>query len=229
MLGMSKQASGLRFTLSVGNLPADAFVVAGFTLHEQFSSPFALELEVASAKPSVEFRSILDNTATLTIWRETEVQRVINGIVTSLEQGDAGLHQTRYRFSVRPSLWRAGLGHHSRIFQQQNFLEILETLLKENKISDYAHALRDPHAVREFCVQYNESDLDFINRLAAEEGIYYRAKGQATARRCNPAYVLPWKTILWRRSIRVGKSPRLTIQGSNPKRLRVTQAGRELS
>ncbi|WP_245208645.1 contractile injection system protein, VgrG/Pvc8 family [Serratia fonticola] len=81
---MSKQASGLRFTLSVGKLPADAFVVVGFTLHEQFSSPLALELEVASAKPSVEFRSILDNTATLTIWRETEVQRVVNGIVTSM-------------------------------------------------------------------------------------------------------------------------------------------------
>lgn len=343
---MSKKASGLRFTLSVGKLPADAFVVVGFTLHEQFSSPFALELEVASAKPSVEFRSLLDSNATLTIWRETEVQRVLNGIVTSIEQGDAGLHQTRYRFSIRPSLWRAGLGHRSRIFQQQNFLEILETLLKESKISDYAHALRYPHAVREFCVQYNESDLDFIHRLAAEEGIYYffehqngkhtlvfsddcaalhdgptlpyypdqsstsldepcvttfkrreslglsevllkdytfkdplwlaefgdvpailsispvstfitisqgalkalrwvnllpagasrrcvtmpiRVKGQATARRCNPAFALPWKTILWRLSIPVGKSPKPTIQGSNPKRLRVTRAGQELS
>lgn len=173
MPGMSNKASGLRFTVSVGNLPAVAFVVVGFTLHEQFSIPFALELEVASAKPSVEFRSILDSNATLTIWRETEVQRVVNGIVISIEQGDTGLHQTRYRFSIRPSLWRAGLGHRSRIFQQQNFLEILETLLKENKISDYAHALRYPHAVREFCVQYNESNLDFINRLAAEEGIYY--------------------------------------------------------
>lgn len=173
MQGIGQGASGLRFTLTVGELPAEAFVVVGFTLHEQFSSPFALELEVASANSSVAFRSILDNTATLTIWRDTEVQRVVNGIVTSVEQGDAGLHQTRYRFSIRPSLWRAGLGRFSRIFQQKSFLEILETLLKENRIADYAHALRYPHPEREFCVQYNESDLDFINRLAAEEGIYY--------------------------------------------------------
>ena len=173
MQRISFEASGLRFTLSVGELPAETFVVASFTLHEQFSSPFALELEVASANPSVPFRSLLDNTATLTIWRDTEVQRVVNGIVTSVEQGDAGLHQTRYRFSIRPSLWRAGLGHYSRIFQQQNFLGILETVLKDNRIADYAHALRYPHAKREFCVQYNESDLDFINSLAAEEGIYY--------------------------------------------------------
>ncbi|WP_411703661.1 type VI secretion system tip protein VgrG [Edaphovirga cremea] len=166
-------ASGLRFTLSVGSLPPETFVVSGFTLHEQFSALFTLELDVASASPTVEFRSILDNTATLTIWRETEVQRTVNGIVTSVEQGDTGLHQTRYRLSVRPALWRVGLGRNSRIFQQQGFLDILETLMKENNISDYAHAFRYTHAVREFCVQYNESDLDFINRLAAEEGVYY--------------------------------------------------------
>ncbi|CAI1534344.1 TPA: type VI secretion system tip protein VgrG [Serratia fonticola] len=166
-------ASGLRFTLSVGDLPPKTFVVAGFTLHEQFSTLFTLELEVASASPSVEFRSILDKTATLTIWRETEVQRIVNGIVTSVEQGDTGLHQTRYRLSVRPALWRAGLRQNSRIFQQQGFQEILETLMKENNIIDYAHAFRYTHAAREFCVQYNESDLDFLHRMAAEEGIYY--------------------------------------------------------
>jgi type VI secretion system secreted protein VgrG len=173
MQGMSKEASGLRFTLSIGNLPADAFVVVGFTLHEQFSSPFTLELEAASARPNVEFRSLLESNATLTIWRNTEVQRVVNGIVISLEQGDTGLHQTRYRFSIRPSLWRAGLGRHSRIFQQQDFLSILQTVLKKNNISNFAYALRQTHGVREFCVQYDESDLEFISRLAAEEGIYY--------------------------------------------------------
>ncbi|TQI81696.1 type VI secretion system secreted protein VgrG [Serratia fonticola] len=166
-------ASGLRFTLSVGSLPAETFVVSGFTLHEQYSALFTLELEVASARPSVEFRSILDNNATLIIWRETDVLRTVNGIVTSVEQGDTGLHQTRYRLSVRPALWRAGLRRNSRIFQQQSFLEILETLMSENDISDYAHGFRYTHAVREFCVQYNESDLDFLHRMAAEEGIYY--------------------------------------------------------
>jgi type VI secretion system secreted protein VgrG len=166
-------ASGLRFTLSVGSLPPETFVVSGFTLHEQFSTLFTLELDVASAISSLAFRSILDNSATLTIWRETEKLRSVNGIVTSVEQGDTGRHQTRYRLSIRPALWRAGLGHASRIFQQQGFLEILESLLKENNITDYAYSLRYSHPAREFCVQYNESDLDFINRMAAEEGIFY--------------------------------------------------------
>ncbi|CAM4134580.1 type VI secretion system Vgr family protein [Serratia silvae] len=173
MLDTGKDATGLRFTLSVGSLPPDTFVVSSYTLHEQLSALFELELEVASGNPSVEFHSILDNNATLTIWRNTEVLRIVNGIISSVEQGDTGRHQTCYRLSVRPMLWRAGLGRRSRIFQQQDFLTILETLLKENKISDYDHAFRHLHGVREFCVQYDESDLEFINRLAAEEGIYY--------------------------------------------------------
>lgn len=132
MPGMNKDASGLRFTLSINGFLPEAFAVVGFTLHEQFSCPFILELEVASASPSVKFRSILDNIATLTIWRDTEVQRIVNGIVSSVEQGDTGFHRTRYRITLRPTLWRAELVRNSRIFQQQNIQEILDTLLNEN-------------------------------------------------------------------------------------------------
>ncbi|ERK10986.1 VgrG protein [Serratia fonticola AU-P3(3)] len=173
MATMSREATGLRFTLNIGCLELETFVVVSFTLHEQFSTPFVLELEVASANPCIEFGAILDRTATLTIWRDTEVQRIVNGIVIEVEQGDTGLHQTHYRLSVRPSLWRAGLVRNSRIFQQRNVQEILETLLKEHHISHYAFALRDTHARREFCVQYQESDAEFLERLAAEEGIFY--------------------------------------------------------
>ncbi|TPW79078.1 type VI secretion system tip protein VgrG, partial [Yersinia pestis] len=51
--------------------------------------------------------------------------------------------------------------------------EIITTLLKENGINDFAFGFRHPHPVREFCVQYQESDFDFIQRLTAEEGIFY--------------------------------------------------------
>ncbi|PSH19017.1 hypothetical protein B7R74_13880 [Yersinia pseudotuberculosis] len=69
MLSTDKEATGLRFTLNVGDLPPETFAVASFTLHEQFSTVFALDLEVASANPNVGFGDVLDNIATLTIWR----------------------------------------------------------------------------------------------------------------------------------------------------------------
>ena len=63
--------------------------------------------------------------------------------------------------------------YHSRIFQQKDIQSILTTLLSDNKVMDYRFVLRDSHPAREFCVQYRETDLDFFNRLTAEEGIFY--------------------------------------------------------
>ncbi|MBA0186457.1 type VI secretion system tip protein VgrG, partial [Pectobacterium versatile] len=61
----------------------------------------------------------------------------------------------------------------ARIFQAQKPEAIIGALLEEAGITDYAFALRNEHAVREYCVQYRESDLAFITRLAAEEGMYF--------------------------------------------------------
>ncbi|CAM4302042.1 type VI secretion system tip protein TssI/VgrG [Serratia silvae] len=165
--------TGLRFTLSVIGLPDDTFVVAGFTLQEQYSSLFQLELELASANPAVEFGKVLDSDVTLTVWRDEEVQRTVSGIVVSMEQGDTGRHQTRYSLSVRPALWRATLERNSRIFQQQDLPAILETLLKKNGIQNYTFSLRYARSPREFCVQYQEDDVAFIQRMTAEEGVFY--------------------------------------------------------
>lgn len=169
----SMARTGLRFTLSVAGLPADTFVVANFTLQEQYSSLFQLELELASANSAVAFDKVLDGYVTLIVWCDEEVQRTVSGIVVSMEQGDTGRHQTRYSLSVRPALWRATLERNSRIFQQQDLQAILETLLKKNGIQDYLFSFRYVRSPREFCVQYQEDDVAFIQRMAAEEGVFY--------------------------------------------------------
>ncbi|WP_447887121.1 type VI secretion system Vgr family protein [Serratia fonticola] len=167
------EPSGLQFTLSTANLPPQTFVVVDFSLTEMLSSPFVLNVGLASADPAIDFAAVLDEDATLVIKREGVVQRSITGMVASFEQGDTGLHQTRYSMVIRPALWRTTLRRNSRIFQQQSIESIITTLLKENGITDFAFGLRNPHPAREFCVQYQESDFDFIQRLAAEEGMFY--------------------------------------------------------
>ncbi|CAM4151603.1 type VI secretion system tip protein VgrG [Serratia sp. arafor3] len=167
------ETSGLQFTLSTANLPPQTFVVVDFSLTETLSSPFILNVGLASADPSIDFAAVLDEDATLVIKREGVVQRSITGMVASFEQGDTGLHQTRYSMVIRPALWRTTLRRNARIFQQQSIENIITTLLKENGITDFAFGLRNPHPAREFCVQYQESDFDFIQRLAAEEGMFY--------------------------------------------------------
>ncbi|TYO96134.1 type VI secretion system tip protein VgrG [Xenorhabdus doucetiae] len=173
MLMGGRDPSGLQFTLTAGGLPPQTFVVTDFTLNESFSQPFSLSVGLASADPAIDFPAVLDRTATLTILQNGVEQRSVTGIATRFEQGNTGLHQTTYRMSIRPDLWRTTLRQNSRIFQQQDIATIITTLLKEHKIRDVIFSLRHPHPAREFCVQYQESDFDFLQRLTAEEGIFY--------------------------------------------------------
>ncbi|EKP0279265.1 type VI secretion system tip protein VgrG [Aeromonas bestiarum] len=165
--------TGLQFTVKVGALPGTTFVVASFTLNEALSDPFTLALELASSQPDIDFGAVLDQPCELLVWYNGELQRRVNGVVSQFEQGDSGFRRTRYSMEVKPALWRLGLRHNARIFQAQKPEEIMGALLQEHGITDYAFALKNAHAQREYCVQYRESDLEFINRLAAEEGMFY--------------------------------------------------------
>ncbi|WP_437214861.1 type VI secretion system tip protein VgrG [Pectobacterium sp. LFLA-215] len=166
-------STGLQFTVKVGALPASTFAVVDFQLSEALNQPFALSLNLASALPDVDFGTVLDQPCELLVWYEGELKRQVSGIISAFAQGDTGFRRTRYQAEVRPALWRLGLRTNARIFQAQKPEAIIGTLLEESGITDYAFALRHDHAPREYCVQYRESDLAFVTRLAAEEGLYF--------------------------------------------------------
>ncbi|WP_317178241.1 type VI secretion system tip protein TssI/VgrG [Pectobacterium sp. HCp5_1] len=166
-------STGLQFTVKVGALEAGTFAVVDFRLDEGLNRPFSLSLSLASALPDVDFGAVLDQPCELMIWYEGELKRRVSGIISGFTQGDTGFRRTRYQIEVRPALWRLGLRTNARIFQAQKPEAIIGALLEEAGITDYAFALRNEHAVREYCVQYRESDLAFITRLAAEEGLYF--------------------------------------------------------
>ncbi|MCW0504534.1 type VI secretion system tip protein VgrG [Aeromonas piscicola] len=167
------QSTGLQFTVKVGALADNTFVVASFKLDEGLNSPFSLKLEVASHQPDIDFGAVLDQPCELLVWYNGELQRRVCGVVSEFAQGDSGFRRTRYSLEVKPALWRLGLRQNSRIFQAQKPDEILSILLQEHGNTDYAFALKNEHAQREYCVQYRETDLEFVNRLAAEEGLFY--------------------------------------------------------
>ncbi|EKS6641994.1 type VI secretion system tip protein VgrG [Enterobacter hormaechei] len=167
------ESNGLRFTVNVGTLQESTFGVVDFMLEERLSEPFMLKLSLASPQTGIDFGEVLDQPCELLIWYNGELQRRVSGIVSDFAQGDTGFHRTRYEAVVRPALWRTGLRTNCRIFQVKKPEEIIGEILQEAGILDYAFSLRQDHAAREYCVQYRESDLDFITRLAAEEGMYF--------------------------------------------------------
>ncbi len=168
------QATGLQFTVRVGQLPADLFVVVGFEFTESLSQLFNGELKLASTDPAVAVAEVLEQPVELAIWQDGQLLRRFTGVVSEFARGDTGHRRTRYELVVEPPLWRLGLMRNSRIFQAQTPDTIVKTLLDERGIGDTFLDLKRSPEEREYCVQHRESDLDFLQRLAAEEGWHFR-------------------------------------------------------
>ncbi|MBY7962956.1 type VI secretion system tip protein VgrG [Vibrio fluvialis] len=172
----------LKYQFHVEGLEDDTLVVRGFDGQETLSSEringqlchgFRYQLELASRLANLTPEMVVDKVAELTLYRNDVLVQRVNGIVRCFTQGDTGHHHTFYSLTLVPALERLSLRHNSRIFQLNTVPEILSILLQEMGINDYAFALTRDCAQREFCVQYRETDLDFLHRLAAEEGLVY--------------------------------------------------------
>ncbi|ELH0894593.1 type VI secretion system tip protein VgrG [Vibrio fluvialis] len=172
----------LKYQFHVEGLEDDTLVVRGFDGQETLSSEringqlchgFRYQLELASRLANLTPEMVVDKVAELTFYRDDMLVQRVNGIVRRFTQGDTGHHHTFYSLTLVPALERLSLRHNSRIFQLNTVPEILSILLQEMGINDYAFALTRDCEQREFCVQYRETDLDFLHRLAAEEGLVY--------------------------------------------------------
>ena len=168
------QANGLQFTARVGELPSDLFSVIGFTLTERLSELFHGCLELASTDPDVGAGEVLEQPVDLVVWQDGVPLRRFTGVVNEFARLDSGHRRTRYELIIQPPLWRLGLMHNSRIFQTQTTDTIVRTLLEERGIVSVVFDLKRAPQEREYCVQHRESDLAFIERMAAEEGWHYR-------------------------------------------------------
>ena len=184
------QASGLQFTARVGGLPSDLFSVVGFTLTERLSEVFYGHLELSSTDPSIQASEILEQPLDLVVWQDGEPLRRFTGVVNEFVRGDAGHRRTRYELNIQPPLWRLGMMHNSRMFQTQSTDTIVRTLLEERGIIDSVFDLKRTPEQREYCVQHRESDLAFLERLAAEEGWHYRYEHGSVDAETQPALVI---------------------------------------
>lgn len=164
---------GLRFTLEVDGHSPCTFAVVNFSLMQNLSLPFVMDVDIASKEFNLEANCLLEKKATLTIWQGENKLRFITGVVASFGMKENNRWQMLYHLRIQPPLWRAGLRQNFRAFQQQDIQTISSILLDENGITDWKYSFNSGHPNREFCVQYGESDLEFLSRLWAEEGILF--------------------------------------------------------
>ncbi|MFA9396095.1 MAG: type VI secretion system tip protein TssI/VgrG [Halodesulfovibrio sp.] len=165
--------TGLQFTFQVDGLADDTFSVLEFSGMETLSSPFHFHIKLASRLEDIVPTQTVDRFGILRIWNNGKLVQVRHGIISEFRQGDTGHHHTMYEVALVPSIARLALRQNTRMFQQQPAQEIIQLILQEMGIQELAFGLTKEPKVRDYCVQYRESDLEFVQRLAAEEGMYY--------------------------------------------------------
>ncbi|MCB9719221.1 MAG: type VI secretion system tip protein VgrG [Myxococcales bacterium] len=150
------------------------WVVLGLVLEEALHESYRLEVAALTHGEGPEIDALLRARVDVEIVRGEDV-RVVHGMALRVElMGDLG-DGARFGLRIGPAVELAGLGRRSRVFQGRSVVEIAEAVLGPC-LADHGSALHvgrlvGSYAPRDYCVQYRESDLDFVRRILADEGI----------------------------------------------------------
>ena len=177
---MFNPANDTHFSLLIEGVQHDLQVLE-FRGREAISQPYSFDLELVSERPDLNLESLLHRQAFLALSPSADG---IHGSIYSAAQGISGKRLTRYRATLRPQL--AYLAHRTnqRIFQHLSVPQIITKVLDEHGILAGDRHRFDLGPVtypkRGYCVQYEETDLRFIQRLCEEEGIHYHFQHSET-------------------------------------------------
>ncbi|SEE44624.1 type VI secretion system tip protein VgrG [Pseudomonas migulae] len=168
MLDAKKRA---RFSLMINDFKHNLQVLR-FTGKECISQPYAFEIELVTDSRDMNPNDLLHKLAFLAF---NNTDDGIHGQIHCVGKGSLGNGLTRYSVTLVPRL--AYLDHRTncRIFQQITVPQIIAQVLEGHGIHRDFHQfqLGSVYPDREYCVQYMESDLAFIQRLCQEEGLHY--------------------------------------------------------
>ena len=161
-------------------LGGDELLITGFRGHEEISRLFRFELSLISHNHSIDFKGIIGGNVTVSILLENGEERFFNGIVDSFSQigGNvlterSGEFVSQYTATIVPWLWILTKTADLRIFQKKSAVDIIEQIFTEKGLSDFTKKLNGTYQPRTYCVQYRETDFNFVSRLMEEEGISY--------------------------------------------------------
>jgi type VI secretion system secreted protein VgrG len=161
-----------RFIVTCENADISKSRVVRFNGTDCISKPYQFEIVVTSEKADIDVESVINKQLSLLLQRKEEYFPY-TGIVTSFKYVETTVDYTNYTVTLCPSLWLLSLNVQSRVFQKMTVPDIIEKVLKDADLSDYYKMDVQSYPEREYVVQYEESDLNFISRLMETCGIWF--------------------------------------------------------
>jgi type VI secretion system secreted protein VgrG len=154
-------------------LASDQLLIKDVTIREQLGRLSSMELQLLSPNESLALDDLLGHGLSVELTVAGDQPRFFHGLVAECSQiGRLGTY-ARYSARVVPWLWLLTRTSDCRIFQKKSIPDILKSVFREHGTADFEDLLSGSYTPREYCVQYMETDFEFVSRLMEEEGIYY--------------------------------------------------------
>jgi len=158
----------------------ETFQLRAYQGVEQMSRPFEFRLELSSTDLEVDGAAMIGQPMAFSIVDSSENEeergepRLFHGIVREFVSGNVGDDVRSYEAVLVPEIWFLQQRTDCRIYQNMKPLAIIEDVFERIGLTDYDKSnVRGDYPELEYCVQYRESDFNFVHRLMEEYGIFY--------------------------------------------------------
>lgn len=138
---------------------------------DEISRCLAYTVGFVSNSPDIDPLKMLGGA--VSIEGESDPKRWFSGLISEFRLTRIEDRLAYYEAVIRPWLWFLGNTTDCRIFQNMSVIEIVEEVFSKYSTAKFEKRLQGSYSPREYCVQYDETDLDFVQRLLEHEGILY--------------------------------------------------------
>ncbi|MCH7704889.1 MAG: type VI secretion system tip protein VgrG [Planctomycetes bacterium] len=173
-MALIRDTSTAQLAFQIAEGQPDDFLVLRYRGTEGLCQLYRFEIELATTIESFEFDSAVGKSATLSI-NTSAGTRFFHGIISRFELTGHSTDQLYFRAELVPKAWLLTHRYNSRIFQDQTVPDIVAAVLEAGGVASdrMRFSLEGSHLPRTYCVQYRETDYNFICRLMEEEGIWW--------------------------------------------------------
>lgn len=159
-------------------LGEDVLLLQRMVGQEALGRLFHYQLDLLATDSELDLEALLGTNATVRYQQPKGGTRYFNGFVSEFRYvGERG-NYAAYEMTLKPWLWFLTRTSDCRIYQKKTVPDIITELFREHGFTDYEKSLTGQYREWDYCVQYRETDFNFVSRLMEQEGIYYFAKHQ---------------------------------------------------
>jgi type VI secretion system secreted protein VgrG len=171
----AKLAQGNRIGSFQSSLGTDRLVVSRFEGSETIADLFEYRIDAVSEDQNIDFDKALGTPCSISIASKHDgVKRCFNGILVEAHWSGKDGALSTYRLVLRPWFWLLSRTTNCKIFANCNIPDIVDQVFGKHPFAKFEwRASRGSYPVMEYCVQYRESDFNFVSRLMEEVGLYY--------------------------------------------------------